>query len=174
MVDYTTVFVEGTVYWPKVIGAPRMNYEGDGREWSLDFVPDDTDFLKEHNLLDRLKEARDPIPSDYIRLRKKELNKDGDKQEPIRVYNSDGEPWGTDLLGNRTRVVMKITIADYGRGKKKGIYPTAIRVEEHVPFVSDEFGGFTKGSAKRDEFKAKPKPKAKAEDLAELEDNPPF
>ena len=167
MAERVTVFVPGTVYWAKVIGAPRMNYEQTGREWTYDFVPDDTTFLKEHRLLDRLKEAKDPIPSDYIRLKKPEFTKDGEKNEPIRIYDAENNAWDGRLLGNGTRVVAKLSIVDYGKGKKQGIYTTALRVEDLVAFESNEFGGYDGGKA---EPKVKAKPKSKQTILEELDE----
>jgi len=176
MADRVTVFVPGVVFWAKVIGEPRLNYEKDGREWTYDFVPDDTSFLKEHRLLDRLKEAREPIPGPYLRMRKSELTKDGEKNEPIRIYDADNNAWDNRLLGNGTRVVAKLAIVDYGKGKKKGIYTTALRVEDLVPFETNEFGGYDGGKAEP-EAKAKPKgkPQTILEELDEgLDDDLPF
>ena len=53
MAEYTTEFVTGEIWWCKALGNPVDNYDGDVKEWTLDFVPDDTDFLKKHRLLDR-------------------------------------------------------------------------------------------------------------------------
>src|SRR3546814_14874106 len=58
------------------------------KEWSLDFVPDDVTFLKEHKLLDRLKE-NDSVPGDFIKLRKPEETKEGEKNDPIRIYDEN-------------------------------------------------------------------------------------
>lgn len=177
LADRFTVFVPGTVYWAKIIGAPRTNYEGDGREWSYDFAPDDTSFLKEHKLLDRLKDPKDPIPSDYLHLKKPEFTKDGEKNEPIRIYDSENEPWDDRLLGNKTRVVAKLSIVDWGKGKKKSIYTQAIRVEELVPYVSNEFGaydGTSQKAAAAPGAKKAPKAKAGSEFEADLDDDVPF
>lgn len=144
MSNRTNVFATGRVYWAKVFGEPRLNYDGDGREWTVEFAPDDVSFLKDHKLLDRLKDKEDdknPDKGDYLVLRKKAETADGKENEPIRVYNEDNEPWDSNqLLGNGTRVDAKLTIVDYGKGKKKGIYLQALRVRDHVPYVSNEFG----------------------------------
>lgn len=177
MAERVTVFVPGTIYWAKIIGAPRPNYDGDAREWSYDLVPDDTTFLKEQRLLDRLKEGKEPMKGDFIRLKKPEFTKDGDKNEPIRIYNSNNEAWDDKLLGNGTRVVAKLQIVDWGKGKKKSIYTQALRVEELVPYESNAFGAFDGGS----KGTAKPKASAKKgvggktilEELDELDDEVP-
>lgn len=185
MVDFTTIFVEGKVYWAKIVGNKALhdNYDKDGREWSYELVPDDTTFLKEHRLLDRLKDNPDPQNPDkgeYLYLKKPEFNKDGDKNDPITILDSDNEPWSGKLLGNGTRVVAKLTIADFGRGKKKAIWTSAIRVEEHVPYEgngeyddSDPFGSYNGGKSKT-ATKSKPKTKAKTEELDGLDDDMPF
>jgi len=174
--DAVTVFVPGQVYWCKVLGAPRLNYDGDAKEWTYDFMPDDVDFLKEAKLLDRLKtDAKGTIPGDYLRLKKPEKTSEGEPNDPIRVYNSDNEAWDPNqLIGNGTKVVVKLRIVDWGKGKKKSIYTTAIRVEELVPFVSNEFGGYDGDSPKAEPKAKKPKTKAPAEDLDDLDDDVPF
>src|SRR3546814_7841497 len=96
MADFTTVFVSGKIYWSKEFN-PVMNYEGTGKEWSLDFVPDDVTFLKEHQLLDRLKE-NDSVPGDYIKLRKPEETKEGEKNDPIRIYDENNKQWNSSKL----------------------------------------------------------------------------
>jgi len=143
MADFTTVFVSGKVYWAKVF-VPVMNYEGTGKEWTMDFVPDDVSFLKEHKLLDRLKE-NDSIPGDFIKLRKPTETKDGEKNDPIRVYNEDNEPWPENtLIGNGSDVDVKLTVADWGKGKKKSIWIKSMRVTDLVPYVSNEFSAMDK------------------------------
>lgn len=182
MDNTTTVFVTGTVYWAKIVGdrALHSNYDGDGREWSYELEPDDVSFLKEHRLLDRLKDKNATNGrGEYLVLRKPEFDKDGNKNEPIRIYDEDNSPWDDRLLGNGTRVVAKLRIVDWGKGKKKGIYTTALRVEELVPFVSNEFGGYDGAEdqepAKSAKVKAKSKPaKRAAEELDDLDDDIPF
>lgn len=178
MTDRTTVFATGKIYWAKIFGTPRPNYDGDAREWTLEFEPDDVSFLKEHKLLDRLKDKHEDRPP-YLVLRKSELNKDGDKNEPIRVYNEDNEAWDDNkMLGNGTVADVKLVIADYGKGKKKGIYVNAIRVTDYVPYISNEFAGMdTKGAksaAGSTGAAKKPSTKAKAADLEDLDDDMPF
>lgn len=143
MADFTTVFASGTIYWCKVLGNPVNNYEGDAREWTYDFVPDDTGFLKEHGLTDRLKEDKNGnMNGPFLHLKKPELNRDGEVNEHIRVYNADDEEWDREVsIGNGSKVDVKLTIADWGKGKRKSIWTRAIRVTEHVPYVSNEFSG---------------------------------
>ncbi len=174
MVDKVTVYVPGVIYWAKIIGAPRLNYEGDGKEWGYDLMPDDVTFLKDAKLLDRLKtDKKGVIPDDYIHLKKPELNKDGEKNEPIRIYDSEGGAWDGALLGNGTRVVAKLNIMDWGKGKKKSIYTQALRIEELVSYVSNEFGGYDAGGGATDTAPAKTAKATKkpVEELVELDED---
>lgn len=171
MSDFTTEFVTGTLYWAKIIGKPVDNYERTGKEWTVDFVPDDTSFLKQHGLLDRLKEPKEPISGPFLRLRKPELDGNGDKNDPISISDSDKQPWGTDKIGNGSRALVKLTIADWGRGKKKSIWVKAIRVIDHVPYEVDEFAGADESSKTRS---SKPKAKPLSELDEDLNDEVPF
>lgn len=147
MTTSTTVFVPGTVYWAKIVGHSALvdNYERTGKEWTYELVPDDTSFLKTHKLLDRLKDKddpRNPNKGEYLHLKKPELTRDGDCNEPIKILDKDGSPWDDRLIGNGTRVVAKLTIKDWGVGKKKSIYTAAIRIEDLVSYERDEFGAY--------------------------------
>lgn len=171
MSDRTTVFVPGKIYWCKVLGTPRTNYEGTGREWTYELEPDDTSFLKEHRLLDRLKNKYDDR-GPFLTLKKPELDSKGETNEPIRVYNSDNEAWDPNtLIGNGTRVVAKLSIVDWGKGKKQSIYTQAIRVEELVPYVSSEFGGY---DSEASPAKATKRKTTKEKIVENLDDDLPF
>lgn len=172
-VNKSVEFMSGTFYWAKVLGQPRPNYGGDAREWTFEFEPDEEGvaLLKKHKLTDRLKDKYDDR-GPFLTLRKGELNFQGDPNPPIRVYNEDNEAWdeGT-LIGNGSKGHVKVDIRDYGPGKKKGVYPVAIRITELVPYVSSEFGAMDKNEA--DEAANKPAPKTKNKKL-ELDDDIPF
>src|SRR3546814_80171 len=140
-----TVFATGRLYWPKIVGdqALHMNYDGDARQWAYEFAPEDPSFLKDHGLLDRLKDKADdknPDKGAYLVLRKPEFDRDGNKNDPIRIYDDGQKPWDDRLIGNRTKADVKLRIVDWGKGKKKGIYTVAIRVTDLVPYASNEFG----------------------------------
>lgn len=174
----STVFVPGRIYWAKLVGKKALvpNYERTGKEWAYELVPDDTTFLKEHRLLDRLKDKEDPKNPDkgeFLHIKKPEFTKDGAENSPIPIYDSEGQPWGEDrLLGNGTRVVAKLNIVDWGVGKKKSIYTQALRIEELVPYESDAFGAYDGGSKKAAPSTTKAKTKTPALDT--LDDDIPF
>ena len=201
----TKVFARGKVYWAKIVGdrALKSNYDGTGREWSFEFEPEDPSFLKEHRLLDRLK---DPLAyanrledrgerekaekarkdaegrGDYLDLKKPELNRDGQKNEPFRIYDENNEPWDDRLIGNGSVVDVKLDIRDWGVGKKKSIYCAAIRVRDLVPYTANEFSGMdgddeydAPAPKSRKEAPArKAKTKLSGDDLADLDDDIPF
>lgn len=75
MAKNTIVFAEGTLYWFKGLnkGQAVQNYDGDGYEWTFELEPEDTGFLKEHKLLDRLKD-----PMDYANKLKKMIKSEDD------------------------------------------------------------------------------------------------
>ena len=177
MADFTTVFVSGTIYWAKILGKPVLNYDGDGKEWTYQFVPDDINFLKEHGLLDRLKEdKKGNIEGQFLNLKKPELDSEGNKNDPIRVYDADNQVWDTEkLIGNGSKVDVKLTIADWGRTKKKSIWTAAIRVTDYVPYTSNEFAGM---GTPPPPVKSKAKTSAKKSVVADLDDLdddiPPF
>lgn len=177
----TTVFVTGKIYWPKILGYKALvdNYERTAKEWTYEFVPDDVSFLKEHKLLDRLKDKEDgknPDKGEYLMLKKPELDRDGNRNEPIRVYTKDGEVWDENtLLGNGTKVVAKLVIKDWGIGKKKSIYTNALRVEELVPYTSDAFGAYDRGDTGGLASEDKPARKTTKQRIQEeLDDSLPF
>jgi hypothetical protein len=173
----STVFATGKIYWAKIVGNPRPNYDGDAREWAYEFVPDDTSFLKEHGLLDRLKDKEDPKnpdKGDYLNLRKPEFTKDGKENEPIRIYDEDNTPWDGRLIGNGTGADVKLTIVDYGKGKKKGIYTAAIRITDLVPYESNEFGAMDAERKPSKKAAKKLDTKAKASEFDDLDDDIPF
>lgn len=178
----TTVFAKGRIFWAKILGdrALHPTYDGDARQWAFEFEPEDTEFLKEAGLLDRLKDkedAKNPDKGEFLVLKKPELNRDGEKNEPIRVYDADGEPWPEDkLIGNGSKADVKLRIVDWGRGKRKSIYTTAIRITDLVPYISDEFAAMDENDEAPKKKKAAPKKKKAAapEFDDDLNDDVPF
>lgn len=177
-----TLFLSGKIYWAKVTGDPVPNYGGDAREWTFEFEPDAEGLkqLKAHKLTDRLKDKENPDRKVLV-LKQSEFRKDGKPNKHIRIYDVDDEEWNMEtLIGNGSDADAKLDVRDYGVGKKKGVYPAAIRVTELVKYQSSEFGGMDKGgkpAAKKD--KAPPKDDFKkdfglAEDDEDLDDEVPF
>lgn len=195
MATKSTVFATGRIFWAKILPHQlTQNYDQDGREWTVEFEPDDVSFLKEHKLLDRLKDMSekakklralgeddkaDKVEKNlvgrkglYLLLRKPELMKDGDANTPIRIVDSEGEPWDGGELGNGTVVDAKLDIRDWGVGKKKSIYITALRVQDHVPYEKDDFGAMDKAAGKPPKAKEKAPPKKALSELDDEDDLP--
>lgn len=180
----TTLYLHGKLYWAKIFGAPRPNFDGDAREWTFEFEPDDESMqeLEEHDLGDRVKdkshkkgyEGRRPS----MTLKRNEFKFDGEKNDHIRVVDAAGQPWGNSLLGNETEADVKVTVVDYGPRKKAGIYPVAIRVLDHVEFEREEFAPLPEDDKRRQ--KAAARKQVQQEDFAkdfaddEPEKEPPF
>jgi hypothetical protein len=179
MSDSVTVFVPGTVYWAKVVGYESLvdNYERTAREWTYELVPDDTTFLKDNKILDRLKDkedAKNPDKGPYLMLRKPEFTAGGERNRPITIYDSENNEWDDRKLGNGTRVVAKLVIKDWGKGKKKSIYTNALRVEELVPYEGGGAFAAYDGDTSNVAVTAKPDTKNKAAAFEELDDDLPF
>lgn len=155
-VDFVTL--RGKVYYARVLGDPMDDYEatqgrGDGKEWKLDFVPlKDADWsrLRKLGIGDRIKAKDDYLDGEtHITLRQRTAlevveDEDGTKRKKyknrIRVVDVTGEAWPQDkMLGNETIVDVKLRIADYGKGMKKGVYINGLRVLELVPYVRPLF-----------------------------------
>lgn len=160
-------FISGKLNWAKVLGDPVQNYEKNGREWTFELELDEAAIqtIIKNGLEDRIKgkgyfvgqkkqyAEREP----FIMLKRTEFSKDGEKNKPIRIYDADDVAWdpqfdeqgkATNLIGNGSAADVKLDIRDYGAGKKKGIYPAAVRVTDHVEYEGGgEFGGMQEADA---------------------------
>jgi hypothetical protein len=133
--------IRGVVHWAKVLGDPVMNYQGDGREWTVDLTPDAEGIakLEELGLGDRIKDKGDDRGR-FMQFRQREKRKDGSLNRSIAVMDVDGNPWpATDLIGNGSTVDLKFEYKDYGAGKFAGVYPQAIRILERKEYVPQHF-----------------------------------
>lgn len=140
--DFITL--RGRTQYAKILGKPMGNYDGDGKEWKLDLVIDDNRDLarlKKLGLGDRIKSKDDYLDgAPHITVRQRELNKDGEPNDPPRVVDVTGADWNQKtLIGNETIVDLKLRVVDYGKGFKKGVYISGIRVLELVPYTRPLF-----------------------------------
>ena len=175
MASKATEFLTGKIYWAKVF-APVPNYGGDAREWTFEFEPDEAGLaiLKGHKLTDRLKDKYEDRGK-FLTLRKRELDREGNENKPIRIYDNKDQAWNPDTkIGNGSIVDVKLDIRDYGPGKKKGVYPIAIRVRELVEYQAAEFGSMGKIEAEVDESPLTPKKEAPKPRTDPLDDDMPF
>lgn len=134
-------YITGKAYWAKVLGPPVPNYNRDGNEWTFDFTPDEEGLkmIEELGIKDKMKYKADER-GDFIQFKQKELRADGKANFPITVCDARNRPWDPNTkIGNGSTVEVKFKVVDYGKGKPTGVYPQAIRVLEHLPFVRQEF-----------------------------------
>ena len=174
-----TVFVSGKISWAKILGEPVPNFNKDGREWTFEVELDEAGLQKiiQNGLTDRIKgrgynigtKAQHKEREPFIQLKRTEFTKDGNPNTPIRIYDSEGEAWDNDSkIGNGSTGDVKLDIRDYGVGKKKGMYPVALRINNLVEYESSEFSTMDNGQP---DFDAPAKGKARAKAKAPVVDN---
>lgn len=155
----STHIIRGRGRWMKILGKPVPNYQRDGYEWTMDIFPDEEGLklLKKLGVADRLKDKGE---GEYFMFRQREENAKGEKNAPIKVVDAQGRPWDQDTkIGNDSVVDVRFRFKDYGKGKKPGIYPQAVRVLELNEYNSQDFAPLSED----DEFFRKP---SDAEDKA--------
>lgn len=136
---YTTHVIRGTLHWAKVLGQPLMNDYAKQRQWSVDVTPNAEGMatLKRLKLQGKMKN-KDDARGDFISFRVSEFKKSGEENEPINIVDVEGNPWPSHKkIGNGSIADVKFSYCDYGQ--TKGSYVKAIRILEHVPYVTQEF-----------------------------------
>lgn len=183
----TTVHViRGTLHWAKVLGEPRLNTYSKEKEWSVDLTPDakGLEEIVRIGIKDKLREPKDndSRTEDFLSFRHREYRENRNtgertKNEPIKIVDITGQAWPEDkLIGNGTIADVKFRLVDYGKSVAKGIYISAIRVLDHVPYEVEEFAPL----GEDDEFAGAKPSTAKAadtdasDDTGFLEDDIPF
>jgi hypothetical protein len=140
--DFITI--RGRAQYARVLGAPMDNYDKDGKEWKIDIVIDDAKDIKRLKALgigDRVKQKEEYLDgAPHMTLRQKAEKKDGTPADPPEVVDLMGKPWNDKkAIGNGSIIDIKIRVADYGKGFKKGMYINGVRVLEHVPYTKNAF-----------------------------------
>ena len=161
MAKDNVIVLRGELHWAKVIGKARPHtgnpkYDK-GPYWSLDLTPNAASrkLMEKHGITEKLREPtseKDDRKETFLSLRVLENKSNGEKNDPPRVYDVQGKPWGTNLIGNGSIGDVKVKIVDYGKGVQKGVYLQALRVLDLVPYESTEFEPLDED----DEFFAKP------------------
>lgn len=139
MADREIAVIRGKLYWAKVIGDPVPNYNKDGYEWTFDVALDEAGVKQAKSIKALNIKDKDDERGKFLTFKQKEVRASGDKNDPIRIVDANGNRWGDEKLGNGTVADVKFEVRDYGKGKYPGIYPRAIRVLEHVKYESEEF-----------------------------------
>lgn len=134
-------YLEGFVNWAKV-QKPALKFGSkDEYEWTLDFYPSDVKEWKATKSQGRLKE--DGEGNEFIRLRRNVsgTDKDGNtiQYEPPKVLKrnsetNENEPF-TNLIGNGSKVVVKVAVYDTAMGK--GTRLEGLTVLDLVPYEAN-------------------------------------
>jgi hypothetical protein len=154
MAEITIHTIRGKASFAKVLPDQlSLNYNKDGKEWKIDLEIDEATVkeLKKLKIGDKIRRG-EPYEKDgvekpayldgrpYLTFRQAELKRDGSPNNPIDIKDILGKPWDyTKEIGNGSVIDLKFAIVDNGVGKKKGMYPRAIRVLEHVPYERKTF-----------------------------------
>lgn len=143
MSDSTIVTFRGKTSFAKILGNPVGNKFGDDLNWTMDLVltPEAVKEAKALGIGDRVKRKEEYLDGQpHMSFKQPELRKDGTPNKPIRVVDINGKDWDQNkLIGNGSDVDVKFAVADFGKGKKKGVYIRSVRVLKLVSFERKEF-----------------------------------
>lgn len=159
-----SVTIEGTSYWFKALGAPGMNYNEDGKEWSFEVSPNEESLLdlKKWGLEANIKN-KGGDRGDFVQFRRPEINKmRNEPNKPIPVTDADGAAWPDDVsIGNGSTIRVKFSVLDMpAKGKFKGgkkLIPYEVKVLKLVEYKRPDTGDG------RDSEAAQPSPEQVAE-----------
>lgn len=130
------------MYWAKIIGNPRPNYQKDGTEWSFDLALTDVakKQLKDAGVSSYFKDVGDDRGT-FIHLKRNGTKKDPadeTKRVPakaISVVDHHGNPWDGRLVGNGSTVNVIVAFNEYGdKVKKIQVSPLSIQVWDYVEY----------------------------------------
>lgn len=172
------VVLRGKASYAKILGDPVLNYNKDGKNWTMD-LQIDRDTVKElkgYGISDRVKTKEEYLEGNsFLSFKQPELRRDGTPNTPIKVTDAAGNDWPPNsLIGNGSDVDVKFVVMDHGVGKKTGVYIRAVRVLNLVAYDRQEFETL----AEDDEFYQKAQESAKTpttilEELDSFEDEVP-
>lgn len=127
------------IYWSKIVGAPRPNYNKDGTEWSFDLAltPTAKKQLKEAGAASYFKDLGDDRGT-FIHLKRKATKSDGTPAKSIAIVDHHNSPWDNRLIGNGSTVNVSVALNEYDVGKVKKIQvsPLAVQVWDLTPYQS--------------------------------------
>ena len=146
MSDRQTIYIRGTAFWAKIVGDPVPNYAKDGYEWVMDLALDDAGIKQikglKPSVADRIKD-KDDERGKFMVFKQRANRADGTPNKAPKIVDANGKPWDDRKIGNGSKVDVKFTLVDYGKGKKPGIYLQGIRVLDHVEYASNDFPALT-------------------------------
>lgn len=171
--------IRGKTNYCKLLGDPRLNYSGDGREWTVDILIDEDTIkeLKKLGIDDKVRRKDNYLDNQpFLTFRQREFLPDGREADRPEVRDITNKLWDQEVnIGNGSVVDVKFVVKDYGKGKKKGMYLRSMRVMDHVPYDD----GFKEPDENDEYYEAYLKATAAAasnvdEQADELNDDIPF
>lgn len=136
-------YIRGTTSFCKVLGNPVLNKFTGEKEWSTDILIDQETEKQcaRLGIKNKIKNKEGYADGQsFLTFRHPEKRKNGDLNEPIKVYDAAGNKWPQNrLIGNGSVVDVKFVLNDSVNGMPKGTYIRALRVLEHVPYERLEF-----------------------------------
>lgn len=183
--DRKNIYIRGPVFYAMITGAPRLNYNKDGNEWSLEVGLNEKSkkILVELGEEARIKNKEDER-GDFIRLKQSEFSRAGKQLYPPKVIDINDQPWPEGKkIGNNSICDVKLTFVDNGKGKKNSLWLNGLRVLELVEYNNNS--GFAPiGSddeffkVKEEEVAAKPDGREALKEMTalgeDLDDDVPF
>ncbi len=139
-------YITGKAYWARVL--PKQlhdNYNGDGKEWSLDVSLDEANVQKltSLGLAPKIKNKGDDR-GQFITFSRSELKKSGPKKgqenTPIAILDADGDDWDDRSIGNGSVVGVDFNVFQTEWKNKKFLKPAilAIHVLEWVEYKTEQ------------------------------------
>lgn len=131
-----------TVNWCKLLGAPRLNYNEDGHEWTVDIVvsKDQQKELMKNNVGDYFK--TNDNGETFFKYRRNSEKPDGSPAAPVEIYDEYGDAWPQDrLIGNGSKAEVKLLMVEMKRGKNRGKFKPivlAMKIIDHVSYSDGE------------------------------------
>lgn len=117
------MLIRGTAKWAKITGEPHWGYENKFKEWSIDvYIDEETAHrLEVEGLKDKIK---DKGAGQYVSFKRKELNRDGEPNQPIRIVDDHGNilqdkdtEYKASKIGNGSVVNVNFATNEYKKGE---------------------------------------------------------
>jgi hypothetical protein len=136
------LLIQGKAKWAKVTGKPVPGYENTFNHWSLDvYVDEDT--------VKRLKaegiNVKDKGEGPFVSFSRKEFNRDGKPNQPIRIVNHKGETlqdqntvYNGPKIGNGSTVNINFQVYEYAKKKFSPVI-LSMQIWELIPYEGGEF-----------------------------------
>jgi len=125
----------GTIYYTFV--AKPDSYKGKDF-WKTSLVLEEDQKEKAKELGVSFQPAQGQIPSDYLRLKRNVLTRDGRKVDPVRVVDAKKNDWPNNMIiGNGSKARVKFSVIEQNEGSPY-LYLEAIQIVELVEYNRQE------------------------------------